>query len=73
MKCHVHPGQHGELALREAIAQSCNVYFFRCAEKMGHDKLIAEARRLGMDQKPFFKPSLVKGYSDCSRPSLEEK
>ena len=59
MKCHVHPGQHGELALREAIAQSCNVYFFRCAEKMGHDKLIAEARRLGMDQKPFLNlPSL---------------
>ena len=32
---------------------------FRCAEKIGHDKLIAEARRLGMDQKPFLNlPSL---------------
>jgi cell division protein FtsI/penicillin-binding protein 2 len=52
MKCHVHPGQHGDLNLKEAIAQSCNVYFFRCAEKIGHEKLIAEARRLEMNQKP---------------------
>ena len=52
MKCHVHPGQHGNLDLKEAIAQSCNVYFFRCAERMGHEKLISEARRLEMDQKP---------------------
>jgi cell division protein FtsI/penicillin-binding protein 2 len=52
MKCHVHPGNHGPLTLRKAIAQSCNVYFFRSAEKMGHDHLIAEARDLEMDQKP---------------------
>ena len=52
MKCHVHPGQHGELDLHQSIAQSCNVYFFRCAEKMGHEQLISEARRVGMDQKP---------------------
>jgi cell division protein FtsI/penicillin-binding protein 2 len=52
MKCHVHPGNHGPLNLRKAIAQSCNVYFFRSAEKMGHDHLIAEARDLEMDQKP---------------------
>jgi cell division protein FtsI/penicillin-binding protein 2 len=52
MKCHVHPGHHGPLNLRNAIAQSCNVYFFRSAEKMGHDHLIAEAKDLEMDQKP---------------------
>ena len=52
MKCHVHPGQHGEMDLQQAISQSCNVYFFRCAEKMGHHALINEARRVGMDQKP---------------------
>ena len=28
------------------------MYTFRCAERMGHEKLIAEARRLEMDQKP---------------------
>ncbi len=59
MKCHVHPGQHGELDLPAAIAQSCNVYFFRCAERMGHEKLIAEARRLEMDKQPSLSlPSL---------------
>ena len=59
MKCHVHPGQHGELNLRQAIAQSCNVYFFRCAERMGHEHLISEARRVGMDQRPLLDlPSL---------------
>ena len=31
MECHVFPGKHGELTLKDAIAQSCNVYFFRCA------------------------------------------
>ena len=59
MKCHVHPGQHGELNLRQAIAQSCNVYFFRCAERLGHEHLISEARRVGMDQRPLLDlPSL---------------
>ncbi len=52
MKCHVHPGRHGDLDLREAIAQSCNVYFFRCAERLGHGPIIDEAIRLGMDRKP---------------------
>jgi len=52
MKCHVHPGQHGLLNLSKAIAQSCNVYFFRWAEQMGHDHLIAEAKKLEMDKKP---------------------
>jgi len=52
MKCHVHPGQHGPLDLRSAIAQSCNVYFFRWAEQMGHEHLISEAKKLEMDLKP---------------------
>ena len=29
MECHVFPGSHGEVDLKKAIAQSCNVYFFR--------------------------------------------
>ena len=65
MKCHVHPGQHGNLDLREAIAQSCNVYFFRCAERMGHEKLISEARS-GNGSKANIGPSFVKRHSDCS-------
>lgn len=52
MECHVFPGRHGELNLRDAISQSCNVYFFRCAERIGHKKLISEARNLGFENSP---------------------
>ena len=52
MICHVHPGTHGELTFREAVARSCNVYFFRIAERIGHANLIAEARRLNMHSSP---------------------
>ena len=52
MICHVHPGTHGELTFREAVARSCNVYFFRTAERIGHANLIAEARRLNMHKSP---------------------
>ena len=52
MICHVHPGTHGELTFREAVARSCNVYFFRTAERIGHENLIAEARRLNMHASP---------------------
>ena len=59
MKCHVHPGQHGEMDLRDAISQSCNVYFFRAAERITHQKLIAEALWLKFDKKtPLSLPSL---------------
>jgi len=59
MKCHVHPGQHGELDLRDAISQSCNVYFFRAAEKITHQTLITEARWLKFDEKtPLSLPKL---------------
>ena len=59
MKCHVHPGQHGELNLIDAIAQSCNVYFFRAAEQITHQNLISEARWLNFDQKtPLSLPTL---------------
>jgi cell division protein FtsI/penicillin-binding protein 2 len=52
MICHIHPGTHGELTFREAVARSCNVYFFRIAERIGHANLIAEARRLNMHTSP---------------------
>lgn len=43
-----HTGQgHGEVDLRAAIAQSCNVYFFRRAADLGLGPLLACSRRLG--------------------------
>ena len=52
MECHVFPGSHGEVSLRQAIAQSCNVYFFKCAERMGYAALIEEAKLLGFTENP---------------------
>ena len=40
MICHVYPGAHGELTFQEAIARSCNVYFYRMGERIGHLGLI---------------------------------
>ena len=39
--------------LRKAEAQSCNVYFFQLAERLGQEALISEAKSFGMSQTPF--------------------
>jgi penicillin-binding protein 2 len=39
---------HGELTLVEAIAQSCDVYFYELARKVGVDAIAAMARRFGL-------------------------
>jgi penicillin-binding protein 2 len=39
---------HGELSLRDALAQSCNVYFFHFAGRMGARPLANWAQRLGL-------------------------
>jgi penicillin-binding protein 2 len=38
---------HGKLKLVEAIAQSCDVYFYEVARKLGVDEIAAMARRFG--------------------------
>ncbi|MBD3674579.1 MAG: hypothetical protein HUJ26_13740 [Planctomycetaceae bacterium] len=38
---------HGEIALREAIAQSCNVYFYQAGVTIGPDEMIYWADKLG--------------------------
>jgi penicillin-binding protein 2 len=38
---------HGSVALYEAIAQSCNVYFWHLAEKVGIDRIAKVARDFG--------------------------
>jgi penicillin-binding protein 2 len=39
---------HGELKLVEALAQSCDVYFYELARKVGVDAIAAMARRFGL-------------------------
>ena len=40
MECHCYPGRHGEMNLRSAEAQSCNVYFFPTSRKRLGEKLL---------------------------------
>lgn len=41
---------HGELGLKEALAYSCNTYFYTLAEKLGADGLYAMAESLSFGQ-----------------------
>ena len=46
-----HFGQgHGDTTLARALAQSCNVYFFHAAKRMGHQPLIHWASQFGFGQ-----------------------
>lgn len=43
-------GGHGSLRMREAIKQSCDVFFYEAARRLGIDRLAAMARRFGFGQ-----------------------
>jgi penicillin-binding protein 2 len=42
---------HGRVALKQAIARSCNVYFFHLAETVGMDRIARIAQDFGLGQK----------------------
>lgn len=42
---------HGPIQLTDALAQSCNTYFFSIADTLGAEPILAWAVRLGMGQK----------------------
>lgn len=41
-------GGHGSLDMRQAIAQSCDVYFYDVARRVGPDRIAEMARRFGL-------------------------
>ena len=41
---------HGRMAMVDALRESCDVYFYHLAERVGIDRLAAMARRLGFGQ-----------------------
>lgn len=49
-KCDNGEGHHGRLDLTEAIAMSCDVYFYEHGVAIGPDAIAAEARRFHLDQ-----------------------
>ncbi|MBC8327496.1 MAG: hypothetical protein H8E31_02005, partial [Planctomycetes bacterium] len=44
-------GLHGEIDLRGAIRESCNIYFYHLAEELGFDALAERAAALGFGQR----------------------
>ena len=38
---------HGPLTLRQALEHSCDVYFYEMAQKIGHEKILETAEKLG--------------------------
>ncbi|MBT9164284.1 MAG: Peptidoglycan D,D-transpeptidase MrdA [candidate division WS2 bacterium] len=46
-KCWTYPAGHGPVTMREAIAVSCNVYFYTLGAEIGINKLVEYADNLG--------------------------
>ncbi len=47
-RCHIYPRGHGDVDLHRAIVKSCNVFFYRVGARLGHDRLVLWAQRLGL-------------------------
>jgi penicillin-binding protein 2 len=48
--CHKRRG-HGSVDMRAAVAQSCDIYFYEMARRLGYDAFAPVARSLGMGEK----------------------
>jgi penicillin-binding protein 2 len=49
--CENGEGRHGHIALKDAIAESCDIYFYTQGLKITADGIAAEAHRFGLDQR----------------------
>ena len=73
MICHCYPGRHGEMDLRKAEAQSCNVYFFQLAERLGQNRLIDEAKKFGMNTTPTIELPKLRNSPNVPDPEWKKK
>jgi penicillin-binding protein 2 len=74
--CHNRNG-HGEVDLRGAIRQSCNVFFYQHGILTGAENIAAEARRFGYDHKtgvelPFETGAMIVPDADWKRRNRDE-
>ena len=69
--CHKRRG-HGSLNLRGAIAQSCDIYFYQMAQRIGMDRIASMARRVGMGQR-FDLPFPSQSYGTVPDPAWKER
>jgi penicillin-binding protein 2 len=69
--CHKRRG-HGSLNMRGAIAQSCDIYFYQMAQRIGMDRIAHMARLCGMGQK-FDLPFPSQSYGTVPDPAWKQK
>ncbi len=63
---------HGTVDMAKAIYQSCDVYFYHFAQKIGMDKIAAMARRVGLGQE-FDLPVAGQSYGTIPDPAWKLK
>ncbi|EGC77101.1 penicillin-binding protein [Treponema denticola F0402] len=50
-RCHIRKPGHGKLALNEALAKSCDIYYWTvCRDYLGVEKIVDYAKRFGLGQ-----------------------
>ncbi|MBU0555823.1 MAG: penicillin-binding protein 2 [Alphaproteobacteria bacterium] len=69
--CHSRRG-HGAVNMHRAIEQSCNIYFYYFAQKIGMDAIAIMARRLGLGQR-FDLPFPNQSYGTVPDPAWKMK
>ena len=65
-------GGHGALTLQEALRHSCDVYFYEMAQKIGAEKIIETAKKLGFGD-PVHTEMLASKAGLLPSPSWKEK
>ncbi len=63
---------HGTVNMAKAIYQSCDVYFYHFAQKIGMDPIAAMSRRLGLGQS-FELPVAGQSYGTVPDPAWKQK
>jgi penicillin-binding protein 2 len=53
-------GGHGSVNLRQALTQSCDVYFYHTGQELGIDRIAHYARAFGLGQATGFAPEIEK-------------
>jgi penicillin-binding protein 2 len=69
--CHKRRG-HGSVDMKKGIAQSCDIYFYTMAQRVGMDVIARMARRVGMGQK-FDLPFPSQSYGTVPDPAWKLK